>query len=228
MKLISEQNFNDVHCVIEEATEDSPKKLYIEGIFMQTETKNRNGRIYPRTIMEPVIDKYINEQVKPGRAIGEFMHPSSGQINLDRVSHRITELNWKGNDIYGKALVLNTPCGNITKGLLEGGVNIGVSSRGMGSLKKNSDGVNIVESDFNLVTIDVVNDPSAPAAWVNGILEGVEYLYDSNGNLIEQEAEKLQKEHYSRMQKIIRCSHIKRDLVEHQIRSFNKFMNSIT
>ena len=187
MKLISEQNFHDIEC-LEEKTEDGNKKLFISGIFMQANKKNRNGRIYEDKVLRPAVDQFISEKVETGKALGELEHPSSPQISLDRVSHKITNLEWNGDDIYGKALVLNTPTGNIVKGLIEGEVSLGVSSRGMGSIYEKN-GVNYVKNDFRLATVDVVSDPSAPAAWVNGILEGVEFIFDQSGKLIQKEAE---------------------------------------
>ena len=192
MKLITEERFDDLEYIIEDSGKGTPKQMYIEGIFMQTNKKNRNGRIYEDKIIRPVVDKYITEQVKEGRALGELNHPSTATINLDRVSHRITELKWDNDDIYGKALVLNTPTGSIVKGLIEGGSRLGVSSRGMGSIEKRKIGnesVSYVKNDFMLATVDVVADPSAHDAFVNGILEGVEFIFDPSGNLIQKRAE---------------------------------------
>ena len=137
--------------------------------------------------MEKAVDKYVTEQVKPGRAVGELNHPDGPTINLDKVSHRITQLEWDGNNVVGKALILETPMGQIVKGLLDGGCNVGVSSRGMGSLEQR-EGVNYVKDDFMLSTVDIVQDPSAPDAFVNGIMEGVEWVWD-NGILKAQEIE---------------------------------------
>lgn len=176
MKLIRELN-NEVHTVIEEA-EGGKKNLFIKGIFMQTEAKNKNGRIYPRSIMEQKVNEYNNEFVKTARAIGELEHPSTPQINLDRVSHLITELKFDGNDIYGKAKVLETPCGNIVRGLLEGGAQLGVSSRGVGSVVQKN-GINEVQQDFRLITVDVVSTPSAHDAWVAGIMEGSSWVWEN-------------------------------------------------
>lgn len=191
MHLITEQNFDDVHVITEES-DSGEKNLYIEGIFLQANIKNRNGRIYEDSILKPVLEKYDDEYVKKGRAIGECLHPESVQINLDRVSHRITELNWNKNDVVGKAIIMKTPMGGLVRGLLEGGTILGVSSRGTGSLEERN-GAKYVKDDFNLVTVDIVSDPSAPSAFVNGILEGVEILYDKNGNLIEKNIEIVEK-----------------------------------
>lgn len=176
MKLITEHNEN-IKFLTE--GEKGDKKYIIEGIFMQAEQKNRNGRIYPKAILESAVDRYVKEYVSKGRAVGELNHPEGPAINLDKVSHRITELRWDKNDVYGKALILNTPMGNIAKGLLEGGCQLGVSSRGMGSVSQ-SEGVSKVNDDFILATVDIVQDPSAPSAFVNGIMEGVEYFYKGN------------------------------------------------
>lgn len=176
MKLITEHNEN-IKFLTE--GEKGDKKYIIEGIFMQAEQKNRNGRIYPKAILESAVDRYVKEYVSKGRAVGELNHPEGPAINLDKVSHRITDLRWDKNDVYGKALILNTPMGNIAKGLLEGGCQLGVSSRGMGSVSQ-SEGVSKVNDDFILATVDIVQDPSAPSAFVNGIMEGVEYFYKGN------------------------------------------------
>ena len=186
MKLISEFNDQDLQCVITESKEGK-KTHMIEGIFMQAEGKNRNGRVYPKSVMENAVEKYVTEQVKTGRAVGELNHPEGPTINLDKVSHRIVALEWDGNNVIGKAQILETPMGQIVKGLLDGGVQVGVSSRGMGSLEQR-EGVNYVKDDFMLSTVDIVQDPSAPDAFVNGIMEGVEWVWD-NGILKAQEIE---------------------------------------
>jgi hypothetical protein len=178
--------------LITEHLESELNYTVIEGIFMQAESKNRNGRIYPRDVMEKAVNKYVTEQVAKGRAVGELNHPDGPTINLDKVSHRITELSWDGNNVMGKALVLDTPMGQIVKGLVEGGVQLGVSSRGMGTLVQRQ-GVNVVGNDFILSTVDIVQDPSAPEAFVNGIMEGVEWIWD-NGILKAQDIEKYETE----------------------------------
>jgi hypothetical protein len=190
MKLISEYLESDLSYMTEE--KNGKKNTVIEGVFMQADKKNRNGRIYPRPIMESAVNKYVTEQVSKGRAVGELNHPDGPTINLDKVSHRITELKWDGNNVMGKALVLDTPMGQIVKGLVEGGCQLGVSSRGMGTLV-NRNGVNVVGKDFMLATVDIVQDPSAPEAFVNGIMEGVEWVWD-NGLLKAQEVEKYETE----------------------------------
>lgn len=190
MKLISEYLESDLSYMTEE--KNGKKNTVIEGVFMQADKKNRNGRIYPRPIMESAVNKYVTEQVSKGRAVGELNHPDGPTINLDKVSHRITELHWDGNNVMGKALILDTPMGQIVKGLVEGGCQLGVSSRGMGSLQQKN-GVNVVGSDFVLSTVDIVQDPSAPEAFVNGIMEGVEWIWD-NGILKAEQIEKYETE----------------------------------
>lgn len=191
MKLISEYHDSNIQ-VITEAKSDGKKEYFIEGVFMQADKKNRNGRIYERSILEGAVNKYVEEQVKTGRAVGELNHPDGPGINLDKVSHRITELRFEGSDVIGKASILQTPMGKIVEGLLEGGVKLGVSSRGMGSLEKKN-GVMQVGKDFMLATVDIVQDPSAPEAFVNGIMEGVDWVWN-NGVLKPQVIEKMETE----------------------------------
>jgi hypothetical protein len=191
MRLISEYHDSNLQ-VITERTKDGKKQYVIEGVFMQADKKNRNGRVYEKSILEGAVDKYVKEQVKTGRAVGELNHPEGPTINLDKVSHKITELNWNGTDVVGKASILNTPMGKIVEGLLEGGVKLGVSSRGMGTLV-NKQGASYVGKDFMLSTVDIVQDPSAPEAFVNGIMEGVEWVWN-NGVLKPQEIEEIETE----------------------------------
>lgn len=190
MKLITEFNQEDLSYITEGT--GKAKNTFIEGVFMQTEAKNRNGRMYPKAVMESAVKKYIKEQVSKGRAVGELNHPDGPTINLDKVSHRITSLKFEGNNVVGRALVLNTPMGKVVKGLIEGGVQLGVSSRGMGSLETKKD-MSVVKDDYHLATIDIVQDPSAPEAFVNGIMEGVEWVWD-NGILKAQQIEKYETE----------------------------------
>ena len=180
MKLIAEYTDHSLGYSIVEG-KGGKKNTFLEGVFMQAENKNKNGRIYTREVLTSAVDRFVNEQVITGRAVGELNHPDSPSINLDKVSHRITELNWDGNNVMGKALILDTPMGQIVKGLVEGGVQLGVSSRGMGSLDY-KDGANYVKDDFMLNTIDIVQDPSAPNAFVNGIMEGVNWESDGHGH----------------------------------------------
>ena len=191
MRLISEYHDSNLQ-VITEKKKDGGNSYVIEGVFMQADKKNRNGRIYDKTILEGAVNKYVTEQVKTGRAVGELNHPEGPTINLDKVSHKITELKFEGSDVIGKASILNTPMGNIVTGLLEGGVKLGVSSRGMGTLV-NKQGVSHVGKDFMLSTVDIVQDPSAPEAFVNGIMEGVEWVWN-NGILCPQDIEEIETE----------------------------------
>ena len=213
MKLIAEYTEQNIECLVE-AKEGGGKNYTIEGVFAQAEQKNRNGRIYPKAIMEGAVDKYVTEQVSQNRAVGELNHPEGPTVNLDKVSHKITELSWKGNDVVGKAQVLDTPMGNIVKGLLEGGVQLGVSTRGMGSLEEKS-GIMYVKDDFVLNTVDIVQDPSAPTAFVNGIMEGVEWVWN-NGIIEPQVIEQMETE----IKKAPRA-----DLYETQTREFKNFLS---
>lgn len=212
MKLILEHNA-DIE-VIEEATASGEKKYSIGGIFAMAESKNKNGRVYPRAIMEKAVGKYVTDQVSKQRAVGELGHPSGPSINLDKVSHLITELKWDGDNVMGKASILNTPCGLIVKGLLDGGVRLGVSTRGMGSLVKKKDSM-MVGEDFMLATVDIVQDPSAPDAFVNGIMEGCEWVWD-NGVIKTKHIEKMETE-------IKKASRV--DLYETQVREFKNFLS---
>lgn len=191
MKLIAEYIETDLEVIVEKAS-NGKKNLIIEGVFMQANKKNRNGRVYERKVLESAVNKYIKEQVQTGRAVGELNHPDGPTINLDKVSHKITDLRWEGNDVVGKASILQTPMGKIVEGLLEGGVKLGVSSRGMGTLVQKQ-GVQHVGGDFMLSTVDIVQDPSAPEAFVNGIMEGVDWVWN-NGVLVAQEIESIETE----------------------------------
>lgn len=212
MKLICEVS-EDIKVISEE--KDNKKNLYITGIFMQSECRNKNGRRYPRDVMEAEVNRYLKEAIAARRAFGELGHPDGPQINLDRVSHMIESLKMQGNDVVGRAKVLETPMGDIVKGLLEGGANLGVSSRGLGSLKQNGDLME-VQNDFRLVTAaDIVADPSAPNAWITAIVESQDWVFQ-NGTW--QIAEQCKKE-------IKRMS--KRQLEESKMRLFKFFLNSI-
>lgn len=214
MKLIAEYTEDNLEILTEE--KNGKKSYAIEGIFMQAETKNRNGRIYPRDVMEAAVDKYNTEQVIKGRAVGELNHPEGPTVNLDKVSHKIESLDWRGNDVVGKARILNTPMGEIVKGLLDGGVNLGVSTRGMGSLQQ-SGGAMVVKPDFLLNAVDIVQDPSAPSAFVNGVMEGVEWVWN-NGIIEAQTIEKMETE----IKKAPRA-----DLYETQVREFKNFLSLV-
>jgi hypothetical protein len=213
MKLITEFTETDVQCIVEKK-EDGTKSHIIEGIFAMAESKNRNGRVYPKGIMENAVNKYVEDQVSKNRAVGELNHPEGPTVNLDKVSHLITDLQMENNNVMGKARILDTPMGQIVKGLLEGGVQLGVSTRGMGSLEQRN-GTMYVKDDFMLNTVDIVQDPSAPNAFVNGIMEGVDWVWN-NGIIEAQEIEKIETE-------------IKRaprsDLYEVQTREFKNFLS---
>ena len=214
MKLITEQ-IEDVKLVTE-GTGDN-KKLYIEGVFLQSELKNRNGRMYPFSVLEKEVNRYNEEYVKSKRALGELGHPDGPTVNLDRVSHRITSLKAEGNNFIGKAQILDTPMGKIAKSLLGEGVQLGVSSRGMGSIDKRED-VNVVMDDFMLATAaDIVADPSAPDAFVNGIMEGKEWVWN-NGILKETKVAKYQ----SYMNESTRA-----DLEERTLKIFADFLSGL-
>ena len=214
MKLIAEYTEQNLEVLTEQDEKSGKKKYMIEGIFMQAEQKNRNGRIYPKPVMEKALDKYNGEQVSKGRAVGELNHPEGPTVNLDKVSHKIESLKWKGNDVVGKATILETPMGKIVQGLLDGGVNLGVSTRGMGSLKNGNDAM-VVQEDFMLNAVDIVQDPSAPSAFVNGVMEGVEWVWN-NGIIEAQTIEQMETEI-----KKAPCT----DLYETQVREFKNFLS---
>mgnify|MGYP003114027992 FL=1 len=183
MKLIKELNEEiNAEVIVEE--KDGKKSYFVEGVFMQAEKKNRNGRVYPKDVLFKEVDRYNKEYVDTGRAMGELGHPDGPSVNLERVSHVIKELKSSGTDIVGKAKIIDTPYGKIVKNLLDEGVKIGVSSRGMGSIKDNN-GTNEVQKDFMLSAVDIVADPSAPNAFVEGVMEGKEWVWN-NGVLEPQ------------------------------------------
>ena len=204
MKLITELN-ESVEFIVEK-NESGDKSHFIRGIFMQAEQKNRNGRIYPVQVLRNEVNRYNEEYVQKNRAFGELGHPDGPTINLDRVSHMIKDIQEDGsNNFIGKAKIMDTPYGKIVKNLIDEGANLGVSSRGMGSLKADKrDGTQVVQDDYRLATAaDIVADPSAPNAFVQGIMEGREWVWD-NGVLREQEIaeykESIEKEHRSRLE----------------------------
>ena len=214
MKLITEQ-IEDVKVITEGKGDD--KKLYIEGVFLQAELKNRNGRIYPFKVLETEVNRYNEEYVKTKRALGELGHPDGPTVNLDRVSHRITSLSAEGSNFIGKAQILDTPMGKIAKSLLGEGVQLGVSSRGMGSIDKKED-ASYVMDDFMLATAaDIVADPSAPDAFVNGIMEGREWVWN-NGILKETEVAKYQSY-------VSKSTH--RNLEERTLKVFEHFLSGL-
>ena len=214
MKLITE-TIENVEVITEGKGDD--KKLYIEGVFLQSEIKNRNGRMYPFQVLEKEVNRYNEEYIKTSRALGELGHPDGPTVNLDRVSHRITTLKAEGNNFIGRAQILNTPNGNIAKALLEEGVKLGVSSRGMGSIDKRED-CGVVMDDFMLATAaDIVADPSAPDAFVNGIMEGKEWAWD-NGILKETKVAKYQR---------YMDDATRQNLEERTLRVFNDFLTGL-
>ena len=216
MKLITEQ-IEDVQILSEE--KNGKKNLYIEGTFLQGEIKNRNGRMYPINTLRREVDKYNESFVKNGRALGELGHPDGPTVNLDRVSHLITSLVREGNNFKGRARILDTPMGNIAKNLLGEGVKLGVSSRGIGSLQETRDGAKVVADDFMLATAaDIVADPSAPDAFVNGIMEGKEWVWN-NGIIQESEIDQMKKQ--------IDNAASRKILEERKISAFSKFLNSL-
>jgi len=214
MKLIIE-TVEEVKYLVEE--NNGQKSHFIEGVFMQSEQKNRNGRVYPKPIMEREVKRYEREYINEKRAFGELGHPDSPSINLDRVSHMIVSLKEDGNNYIGKAKILGTPYGNIVKNLIDEGAKLGVSSRGMGSLKP-SNGYQLVQDDFYLATAaDIVADPSAPDAFVRGIMENKEWVY-VNGILQEMEIEQMQKQIKRAKQK---------QLEEVKLRQFANFISKL-
>ena len=214
MKLITE-SIEDIRILTEE--KDGEKHLYIEGVFLQSEIKNRNGRIYPFDVLNKEVERYSEEYVKAGRALGELGHPDGPTVNLDRVSHKITSLKAEGNNFMGKARILDTPMGKIAKSLLGEGVKLGVSSRGTGSLKEEN-GVKYVSDDFMLATAaDIVADPSAPDAFVNGIMEGKEWVWEG-GLLRERQIQQIKQE-------IDNAS--KMELEEKMLSAFDKFLSNL-
>ena len=193
MKLISEFNDYAISPVIVEGKEDGKKDYFIEGIFMQSEIKNRNGRIYPKEVIQKEVKRYNKEFVEQDRAFGELGHPEGPTINLDKVSHMITKLEEDGNNFVGRAKILSTPNGQIVKNLIDDGAKLGVSSRGLGSLESKGN-AQYVKDDFQLATAgDIVADPSAPEAFVEGIMEGVEWVYES-GILKAKDLDQMQKD----------------------------------
>ena len=215
MRLIAEE-LTDVQFLTEE--KEGKKNYYIEGVFLQAEIKNRNGRMYPQRTLAREVAKYDESYIKSGRALGELGHPDGPSINLDRVSHKIQSLKEDGNNFIGRAKILDTPNGKIAKSLLDEGVRLGVSSRGMGSIKKESN-CNVVCDDFMLATAaDIVADPSAPDAFVDGIMEGKNWVWDG-GVLREQTAAKTYKQ--------INTFSSSRELQEKKVKLFSDFLKNL-
>ena len=198
VKLISEQ-VQDVEYITEEK-EDGKKNYKIKGVFMQADIKNRNGRVYPMEILQKEVKRYNKQYINEKRAFGELGHPDGPTVNLERASHMITGLNPDGKNFIGEAKILSTPMGNIVKNLMDEGAKLGVSSRGMGSLDQKN-GANYVRDDFYLATAaDIVADPSAPNAFVEGIMEGKEWIWN-NGSLVEAELERAKRRIETRVRK---------------------------
>ena len=217
MKLIKEHT-ETVNYLIEEDKETGQKNYNLEGVFLQADIKNRNGRIYPVEILDKEVKRYVKENVKKNRAYGELGHPDSPTINLDRVSHMIKDLKLEGKNFVGKAKIMDTPYGKIVKSLIDEGASLGVSSRGMGSLKTTKDGTSEVQKDFMLATAaDIVADPSAPDAFVRGVMEGKEWMF-VDGKVVEQDIDAVK----SSITKATRSQ-----LEEAKLFAFAKFLQAI-
>ena len=216
MKLLTEQ-ITDVNYIIETA-DDGEKKVYIEGTFLQGDIKNRNGRMYPMEILTAEVDRYVKEFVIPKRAFGELGHPEGPIINLERVSHLITSLKKEGTNFVGRAKIMYTPFGKIVKSLIKEGAQLGVSSRGMGSLQQRRNGLNVVRDDFHLATAaDIVADPSAPDAFVRGIMENKDWVYE-NGAFKVRDLEEFKQE----IRRARRCQ-----LEDKTLGSFERFLGEM-
>jgi hypothetical protein len=216
MKLIKEE-VNEINFLTEMNEKTGQKEMFVEGIFMQAETKNRNGRVYPFDVLNKEVERYNKDYVNKNRAFGELGHPDSPTINLDRVSHMITKLYPDGNNIMGKAKIMDTPNGKIVKSLLDGGASLGVSTRGVGSLKPQN-GYQLVQPDFHLATAaDIVADPSAPNAFVQGIMENAEWILTDQG---------WQQVHLERAKKMIKEAS-KNDIEAVALRLFENFISKL-
>ena len=216
MKLITEE-ISNVKFITE--GKGSKKKMYIEGVFLQGDLKNRNGRMYPVNTLAKEVNRYNEAFVAKGHALGELGHPDGPTVNLDRVSHKITSLRQEGNNFVGKAQILNTPMGKIASSLLDEGVTLGVSSRGVGSLREDRNGCKVVGEDFMLATAaDIVADPSAPDAFVSGIMEGKEWVWE--GGILREQLASQTKKHINTLvdQKV---------LEEHKLNLFNEFLSNL-
>ena len=216
MKLITEE-IASVKFITE--GKGAKKKMYIEGVFLQGDIKNRNGRMYPVNTLAKEVGRYNESFVKKGRALGELGHPEGPTVNLDRVSHKIVSLTQEGNNFKGKAQLLDTPMGKIAKSLIGEGVTLGVSSRGVGSLKENRDGCKVVGEDFMLATAaDIVADPSAPDAFVSGIMEGKEWVWE--GGILRESLASQTKKHINTLVD-------QKRLEEHKLNLFNDFLSNL-
>lgn len=216
MKLLVEEVVN-TQCIVE-AAEGGGKNYFITGPFMQAEVKNKNGRVYPKNILEREVNRYIREQINERRSVGELAHPQGPNINHDRVSHLVTELRQEGNDFYGKAKILTEmPCGKIVKALMDENIKFGVSSRGLGTLKSMRDGTNIVEDNYHLaVAADIVHDPSAPLAFASSLMEGKDWELDENSGIWLER-------NYSTVKKMN-----SRELERNALSLFESFINGIS
>jgi len=217
MKLITDIT-EEIEFLIED--KDGKKHFYVQGPYISVNTPNRNNRIYSKTIMEPVVEGFIKDKVGQKTAYGEWGHPQGPKINEERISHRITDLKWDGNNVIGKAVVLDEGHGKLMRNIMETGGRFGMSTRGLGSVKPNDKGLQEVQSDFKLVTVDAVTDPSGVNCWVNGIMEGVDWVYDAaRGSYMESKVEDLRKT----MKKFS-----KRELLEKKANIFKYFLNEIS
>jgi hypothetical protein len=217
MKLLREVNESVEHIV--EGADDAPKRHYLQGVFMESGVKNRNGRIYDDSVLRPEVERFNKEIVKENRGFGELGHPSGPTINLDRVCTLIKEISQNGGQYRGKAQIMETPMGQIVKGLLEGGAKLGVSSRALGSLKEGRDGAMMVQPDLRLITVDVVADPSAPNAFVEGIMENKEWVQDAAGGWKVMEVAETVKKKIKKMDV--------RQINEQKVHLFEEFMASV-
>ena len=226
MKLITEV-FNEDCAVVTESTENGKKNYFIEGIFMQGDLKNRNGRVYPSEVLEKEMNRYKKTFIDTKRALGELGHPDGPQINGDRVSHLITEMSRDGSNFIGKAKILSTPMGEIVKTFVDEGVRVGVSTRGLGSVKPTKEGIMEVQNDFHLATVDIVTDPSGPDCFVNGIMENTEYYYDiAAGTWRQQAVEKVVEEIVQEVKKEYKRT-IRVIDESHAAKLFEKFLTSL-
>ena len=217
MRLIKEFN-ETINYLVEESKDPKKPNVFIEGVFLQSDLKNKNGRVYPREIMQREVNRYVEENVKTKRAYGELGHPEGPTVNLDSVSHMITSLKEDGNNWVGKAKIMDTPMGRIVKELISEGAQLGVSSRGLGSLKERN-GINEVQGDFMLATAaDIVADPSAPDAFVSGIMEGKEWVF-VNGKWTEQDIEETHN---------IISNTSSKELEEAKMAVFSNFLNKLS
>lgn len=223
MKLFTDLNENVSY--LAEAKENGEKEHFIEGVFLQANKKNRNGRIYPMNVMEREVNRYIEEVVNHNRAYGELGHPAGPQINLDRVSHMITSLRREGDNFIGKAKLTDTPMGHIARGLLLSGAGLGVSSRGLGTLKPTKDGIMEVQDDFRLSTAaDIVADPSAPDAYVKGIMENVDFWFDASKNVwVRQEISEVIDKHRGIIKRL--SLH---EMEERKLALFQNYLSTLT